>query len=48
MGFGFAKGFVICLALAIIYSIYSKSFWSGFLLIAIFVIIKSVWRLFTR
>jgi len=48
MGFGFSKSFVIFLALAIIYGIYAKSFWLGFILFFIFATIKSIWRLMTK
>lgn len=48
MGFGFSKGFVVFLALAIIMTIATKNIWNGVGIMIPFVIIKVVWKLLTK
>ena len=47
MGFGFAKMFVIAIAISIILSIGTKNVWNGIVFMLGFVAIKSIWRLAT-
>jgi len=48
MGFGFAKGFIIIVIIAIIFSLWTKNFWNGAVLVGIFAVIKIVFSLLTK
>ncbi len=48
MGFGFAAGFIVFLVLAIIFWQLTKNIWNGIILIGLFIVVKTTWRLLTQ